>query len=747
MVHYRNNFKFLRLSGIIISVRLILTLLGVAFIGVFQVPAAHAAHTQARLILASDTARPGDTIMAGVHLHMEPRWHTYWRNPGSSGIATRITWTLPPGVTAGETQWPVPRKLLIEGLTTYVYEDDVVLLVPLTISPNVAPGPLDLKGKSSWLECDTSCIPGKSDIQATLTIGSETKPSPDAALIQAWLKKLPQPQVNSAAKASWDEPATTNSRPLVLEWSATGSPQSADFIPYGSDNIEVSGKTEPLSSDSGMVRLKKQITKSDGDWPDKISGLLVHQSNGEPVAQDVTLPISSPAQASEAAPAHPAAVPTIPLSTGSDSLFVNLLLAFLGGLILNVMPCVLPVISLKILGFVNQAKSNPRQVKMFGLLYSAGVLVSFLVLASLVVAAKTAGHHIGWGFQFSSPQFIVIFTVVVTLVALNLFGLFEVNPGAKVMNTAGHLAAKEGAAGAFFNGIVATLLATSCSAAYLAPAIAFAFRQSSPVIILFFLVIGLGLSAPYLILTWNPAWLKILPKPGAWMEKFKIAMGFPMLATAVWLFHLTTVYYGNRVFWLGLFLVMVALAAWIYGEFVQRGRTRKGFALIVVLLILAGGYGYAIEGQLRWRSPIMDVAVGAPKNNDPDGIDWQRWSPEAVAEARAAGRPVLVDFTADWCTTCQVNKKTSLEVTKVQKKLKEINAVALVGDYTKFPDNITIELNNFGRAAVPLVLIYPGNPNVPPEVLPDGFLTPGIVMDALDKAARQPSSASTASVR
>ena len=710
-------------------VRWILNLLGAAWFCLAGVSAS-AAHTQARLILAAGTARPGDTVLAGVYLRMDPRWHTYWRSPGASGMATKIEWHLPPGVTAGATQWPIPQKLPDEDLTTYIYTNEVVLLVPLKLAADLRPGPLELKADVSWLECDVQCVPGADSVKATLNLGTETKPSEDASLLQAWLTKLPKSGDALSAHAWWEKPATGATRSLVLEWNSPAAAAEADFFPDGSEDFEVQAATARIPADAGKIRLRKEVKKFAGDWPQHISGVLIQQSSPARLAYEVSLPIQSPQTAATANS-------TLPVSTGllAPSLWKMLLYAFLGGLILNVMPCVLPVIALKILGFVGQAKDEPRQVRRLGVIYALGVQVSFLVLAGLVIGVKAAGHKAGWGMQFGNPQFLVALTALVTLVALNLFGLFEVNPGGRVMGAAGTLASKHGPAGAFFNGVLATVLATPCTAPFLGAALGFAFTQPAGIIVLMFVVVALGLACPYVILSWQPAWLKFLPKPGAWMERFKVAMGFPMLATAVWLFSLTPLFYGKRTLWLGLFLVILALAAWIYGEFVQRARTHRGLGIAAALVLLVGGYLYTVEGQLRWRSPVPETSLAGALKEGPDGIDWQRWSPAAVTQARAQGRPVFVDFTADWCLTCQANKRIAIDVPSVRAKLKQANAVALLGDYTRVPDNITTELNRFGRAGVPLVLVYSKNPDQPPAVLPE-VLTPGIVLDALDQAAR-----------
>ncbi len=704
--------------------------------------AAHAAHTQVRLILAADTARPGDTVLAGVDLKMEPGWHTYWKNPGAAGMATQIEWQLPPGVTAGEIQWPLPEKLPPIEVTTYGYDNEVVLIVPLKLAADLKPGPLDLKAKVSWLECKEACVPGSDSVQATLNVGTETKTSAGAPLVESWQSNVPKPAKGNLY-AWWEKPSSDDTRPLIIKssvaWMVTPKADNIgvlDFYPDANDQFEIGNVFVggiPESKDEFFLR--GAVKKYSGDWPKQISGVLKVKIGSERKGFLINLPVADKAPAGETIPASPESRTDVAPVLPSQPLWQMLLYAFIGGLILNIMPCVLPVIALKILGFVGESRSDPRHVRKLGLVYALGVLVSFLALAAVVIGVKAAGHRAGWGMQFGSPVFVVCLTTLVMLVALNLFGVFEVTLGGRALDAAGGLASKHGSAGAFFNGVLATVLATPCTAPFLSIALGFAFAQKAPVILLMFLAVGVGLAAPYVVLSWNPAWLKFLPKPGAWMEKFKIAMGFPMLATAVWLFNLAAGSYGKSVLWLGVFLVLIAFAAWIFGEFVQRGRTRKGVALAIVLILVIGGYAFALENQLNWRAPITAPDATGPLKESPDGIAWQRWSPEAVAKARSEGRPVIVDFTADWCLTCQVNKKTSIEIPSVRAKLKENNAVALLGDYTHFPENISAELNRFNRAGVPLVLVYPKDPDAPPIVLPE-ILTPGIVLDALDRAAR-----------
>jgi len=351
------------------------------------------------------------------------------------------------------------------------------------------------------------------------------------------------------------------------------------------------------------------------------------------------------------------------------------------------------------------------------MVYTLGVLVSFMVLAGVVIAVKAAGHKAGWGLQFGNTNFLIALTVLVFLVALNLFGMFEVTLRGRTMDAAGALASKHGAAGAFFNGVLATVLATPCTAPFLSIALGFAFAQSTAIILAIFLSVGVGLALPYLVLSFQPAWLKFLPRPGAWMEKFKILMGFPMLATGVWLLSLAAGS-NHKTLSFGLFLVALGMAAWVWGEFVQRGTKRRTFAGLCSALILTAGFVFAFP-----LAPGRDL------------IQWQPWSSAAVAKAQSEGHPVLVDFTADWCLTCQVNKKVAIEVSSVRDRLKQIGAVNLVGDYTHQSDAITDELARYKRAGVPLVLVFPGKPEAQPIVLPE-VLTSGVVLSALDQAAK-----------
>lgn len=657
------------------------------------------------MILADTTARPGDTVLAGVHLKMEPEWHTYWKNSGDAGMPTKIVWDLPPGITAGETEWPLPQKLPPEEVTTYGYEGEVVLLVPLKLAVDLKPGPLDLKAKVSWLECKEMCIPAGAEVQATLNIGNETKPSSDAALLNLWTSKTPQANNLFSFSAHWEKSTSGDTRTIVIAGIRRAAKdnipiEKVDFFPDANDQLEIQGATEKIDSKNGFA-LRKAIKKLSGDWPSTISGVIVIEGNNQRWGFGINEPITTASSAAA-------------FSLGA--LLLGLGSAFLGGLILNIMPCVLPVIAIKVFSFVKQSGEEPGRARRLSLVYAAGIIASFVVLAGFLIAAQKAGHVASWGSQMQNTGFVLGMTILVTLVALNLFGLFEVTLSGGAMNAATSLTNKSGAPGAFFNGVLATALAIPCTAPFLAAALAFAFAQPPGIILLTFCVIALGLAAPYVVLTWNPKLLKWVPKPGAWMQRFKIALGFPMLVTVVWLYKISLDHLSkSQSLWFGIFLVTLAFAAWMWGEFVQRGTRVRVLAGIISLGIvgLVGAYALSLRENLKWTP----------------------WSQAEVQKARSEGSPVLVDFTADWCLTCQVNLRTSIDIARVREKLSELHVKTLLADYSVQNEDIGRELQHFGRDAVPLVVVFPKNPDAEPIVLPP-VLTPGIVLAALDQAAK-----------
>ena len=684
--------------------------------------------TTVELWVDQAVARPGSRVMAAVRLQMADGWHVYWRHPGDEvGLKTRVDWTLPQGVTAGAIQWPVPEKTTEKEFDTLTYSGSVLLLVPIEIPSGHPTGPLALKAKVRWLECHEECVPGSAMVETILTVADASEASAKAGEIQAAIQRLPRVASDLSLRAVWESapPADGSPRVLRVDWKPGAGITGFDVYPHEalSGKGQVSVKTESLEAQDGFLRIRKKVAPGESGWPDQLEGLLVPKGQGpsaDPVQFSVPIGVAA---------AAPAPVSTEPVSWGE--LLLKLLSAFVGGLILNVMPCVLPVLALKVLGFVQQAKEEPRRVRTLGLVYGAGVLASFLVLAGVALAVQAAGGTASWSAPFQNPIFRVLITVLITLVALNLFGVFELTLGGSAMQKASDLSSKEGWSGAFFNGVLAAVLATPCTAPFLASALAFAFLQPPLVILTFFLAIGAGLASPFVVLCWEPAWLRFLPRPGVWMVRFKVAMGFPMLATAMWLFWFTAGRLGEAgsgVLWFGLFLVVLAAAAWVWGEFVQRSTRGRGWARVVALALIAAGYLGLLERQLDWRTP--------PTAKKARGLDWQKWSASAVDQARREGHPVLVDFTADSCLNCKWNKATAIEIDATRARIRELGVRVFEGDFTDADPVIAEELKKHGRRGVPLVLVYSPDPSKAPEALPV-VLTPGLVDEALQRAARR----------
>ena len=672
------------------------------------------AKTKVDLLVESAEAKPGTTVMVGLHLRMPDHWHTYWQNPGDSGDSTKMTWeNLPEGITAGAMQWPVPEKVEWLEMFTYAYHHDVLLMIPLTLSADLKPGEYQLNGKVVWLECEESCLPGDKQVAATLVVGEDTKPGPNRELFETWREKLPDTKVLPAIPASWTESPVEGKREIAIE-APFGKGAVVAFIPDSAKD-----KAWSISHDSVQViemkqtLIRKTVESEQGEWPAVISGVLRVELDGAVQGYRTEVQIGD-GEETVAGTVTAESVQSIWLILGG---------AFLGGLILNIMPCVLPVISLKILGFVQQSQESPERVRKLGLTYALGVWASFLALAGVLISAKNSTQMASWGMQMQSPYFNLVLLLVVVLVALNLFGVFEVTLGGSTMTKASELSSREGFMGAFFNGVLATALATPCTAPFLAGAMGVALTQGQGTIIAAMSAVAFGLASPYVILSFRPDWLKFLPKPGDWMVQFKMIMGFPMLAAGIWILSFTGPMFGKAgVLWLGVLLVFVALAAWVFGEFKQRAASMSLRPLVACGVLLLSGYGLAMEWGLDWRKTRND------------SIQWTAWSPEAEQKARTVGKVVLIDFTADWCITCKANKRTSIEIDSVRAVLKERGVVTMTGDYTNKDPRITKVLHDHRRSGVPLVLVYSSGENKP-EVLPV-MLTPQIVLDALENAGK-----------
>ena len=681
------------------------------------------AKTKVSLLVEASSVKPGTTVNVGLLLKMPDGWHTYWKNPGETGDATKIKWALPVGIEAGEMQWPVPEKMEAFDQITYAYHHEVLLIIPLQLAKDIKPGEYELKGAVTWLECEETCLPGEKEVTAKLLVGDEQKMGGAAGLFSKWRKHLPDNKVMTKMTAKWEGVVDDEGmRSVHMEVPLEG--RKIEFLPFGTEGLKWSiGHKSTNESGEGLTLIKKFIKSETGNWPESIPGVVRVEKDGKIkgyktafVFDDIKKESKAPVKGVE-----------------SKSIWLILGGAFLGGVILNIMPCVLPVISLKILGFVQQSQETPERVRKLGLTYGLGVLFSFLVLAGMMIAVKKSTGMASWGMQMQNPYFNLALLLVVTLVALNLFGTFEVNLGGETMGKANAMANREGYMGAFFNGLLATALATPCTAPFLAPAMGIALTQGSGVIIASMSAVAAGLAFPFILLTFQPGWLGILPKPGNWMVQFKQIMGFPMLAAAIWVLSFTGPMFGKSgVMWLGVLLCVVALATWVFGEFMQRTVSKSSAPLVICVLILAAGYATALEWGLDWRHPENRNMANGDIEVKAGGVQWKKWSPTAVAAARSEGHPVLIDFTADWCVTCKYTKSRALEVKPVIQKLKEIGAVAFLADWTNKDPVMTEALHRYKRGAVPLVLVYP--PQGEAIVLPPVMSSPEKVLEALDKA-------------
>lgn len=682
----------------------------------------------AELVAMSQWAAPGSTAVVAVRQDIEPGWHTYWRNPGDSGGPTTLTWTLPSGVEAGNIVWPLPQRQRLQSLMNYGYSGQVYLPVPIQIPAGARPGTnLPLRVKALFFVCsDEMCVPDELTLTLDLPIRDGAAPldARHGAAVQRIVETAPRPAGVSARITVQNGVATLTAAGGPL---AGREPGPSYFFPFEPGLID---HAAPQSGRYGPEGLTLALTPG-AELPaagTPLRGVLSTGLGAFEIAAEVGPPLAGTGGSGDLTPA-PEDAPAAELEKGSAAGFVQAaLFALLGGLILNLMPCVFPILAMKAAALAGAAHDAPR-ARRDGLAFLAGVLVTFVLLAGALLALRAAGQAAGWGFQLQSPAVTAGLALLMLAVGLNLSGVFHVGAGVQGAGS-GPLARLGGTAGAFLTGVLAVVVAAPCTAPFMAVALGAALLMPWPMALAVFLMLGLGLALPYVLVSLTPGLLSRLPRPGPWMERLKGLLAFPMYGAALWLAWVFSRQTGAEA--LGLLFIaglLLALAGWLLGSAQsERALGRRGRWLAAAggaaLVLAAAGLFVAI--RLPAASP------GTPAANESSRLPAAPWSAQGVEAALAEGRPVLVNFTADWCVTCKINEAGALHSARTGKAFRAANAVYLVGDWTRRDDLITAELERHGRSGVPLYLLYaPGE--TAPRILPQ-LLTEGVVIEALESA-------------
>ena len=635
------------------------------------------------------------------------------------GEPPTVQWTLPTGIKAGPLQFPAPHRIPYGPLLDYGYPDEVLFPVDMEVAPGLKTGvPALLSAKVDWLVCRESCIPGKATLTLHLKTGATSgADSAGQVLIQTWNDKLPKPlPANDTAVfgSLSDDPSA-----LVLALHLDPAVDSGEFFPFGQGQIVSLAPQDVRKTDYGFaLKLKKDPDLK--TIPTVLSGVVVLSSG---VAYEIHAQKGSHIVYARL---HDAPAQAI---AGHTGLLRALGLALIGGIILNLMPCVFPVLFIKALSLVQSSQTERRHMRLHGLVYTLGILVSFWVVVAVLLALRAGGQHLGWGFQFQSPEFLAVMALLLFFLGLSLAGMFEI--GLTLTSAGGSLAQKQGYSGSFFTGVLAMVVATPCTAPFMGVAIGYALAQPSWISFLVFTALGLGLAIPYLLLAFQPAWTRILPRPGAWMEVLKQATSIPIFATVIWIVWLFTSSTGaNALAFLLFAFLLLGVAGWILGRWPAK-RLPTAAATLVILAAVALPL-LAVTAKVH-----VDVKVElGPKTAGTNPKDWQPFTPDIVAKYQAQGRPVLVDFTANWCLSCQVNERVVLDRPEVEKHLQDSGIALVRADWTHHDDDIARTLAQLGRSGVPAYALYPADAGQPPVLLPE-VLTSNILYDAVDKVTRQ----------
>ena len=706
-------------------------------------------HLTAELVSQTQGVAPGGVAYVAIRQDIQKGWHTYWRNPGDSGEATSAQWTLPMDWSTGDWVWPAPQRLPLGPLMNYGYTGQVLLPVALNVPASARPGTTQtLKADVAFLVCADICVPEEAKLQLDVPIvaGSAPKDPKWGAAISKTIHDSPK-STDLYATAAWAGTGADK----ALKLAVTGAQVKgvdlthAYFFPSDAKSLDHAARQTIEKGPDGLtLTLKPSAVIANAPDAPALAGVLTLGGQAYEIAakpgrippgaggQGEVTPALLQAEGVAQSTAGTAAA-AIPAEGAGLGLLPAVLFAFFGGLILNLMPCVFPVLSMKAASLAAHAH-HPGRARAQGGAFLAGVLATFLLLAGALLALKAGGAAIGWGFQLQSPAVVGTLSLVMLLVALNMSGVFEATlPG---QGAGGSLASKGGLVGAFFTGALAVVVAAPCTAPFMAAALGFALTQSAPAALLVFLGLGLGFAAPFVAVAFIPGLLQRLPRPGAWMDTLKHVLAFPMYATAAWLLWVFTLQAGSTS--LAALLaaaVLIGLCAWLIG-LAQRS-TRRSFVPGAAAVIVAGLAMTALVGGARQAVALPtseSATAAAPAEAGGPEARSEPFTPERLADLRAQGKPVFVNFTAAWCVTCQVNERLALGAGSVAKALADTGAVYLKADWTNHDGAIAKLLAEHGRAGVPLYLVY-GADGSAPTVLPQ-LLTPGSVVSALEAAAK-----------
>ncbi len=656
----------------------------------------------AELVLDRTAVAPGDTLLVALKLDIIPGWHTYWRTPGDSGLPAEIRWNLPEGVSAGAIKWPTPERIPYGDLMNFGYHDTVLLLTEVRVNEQVPPGDIKLQAEASWLVCADICIPQDAAFSVPVAIGTGGAETPATAAIAATRAALPKPAAWPASASFTDGALTLVAKPAVAD-KVTG----AVFFPYD-DGVIVNAAPQDMRLSNGEVRLVIPTGDKVGTV-NAVNGLLVVQADGgSAISHEIAAPLTG-----VAAGASADASAAMPLAAA-------LLLAFLGGLILNVMPCVLPVLVMKAMSFISKGANDAASLRRDGLAYTAGVMVAFGVLVVALLALRAGSSAVGWGFQLQSPPFVATLAFIMLALGLSLSGVFTIG-GSFGMGQS--LTARGGVSGSFFTGLLAVVVATPCTAPFMGAALGFALTQTPAMTILIFEALALGLAFPYLVISFAPGVARRLPRPGVWMERVKQVLAFPLYGAAAWLIWVLSQQVDAAGFAVALAgVIFVGFAAWLWGT--AASASPRGQMWTKVTAVASIVIALSSIAALRGQSPATAATQAAAP-----AADYEAYSETRLAQLRAEGRPVFVNFTAAWCISCLVNERVALSRPEVVAALKGQNVAYLKGDWTNRNTEIAQALHKLGRDGVPLYVLYA--PNGEAKILPQ-VLTPSLVVEALN---------------